>query len=149
MLVSSSAILSSSKLLLYAFLNPANRGQTFRHLSSTETATALRPFFFAVHPDLFGRYPDERVRTINIHGLIECKCLCILILCCRVCAMQLCTTCTSICVLLHHVYIPYVFSLKVLHMLHTPKCFNFPEENDTVFCSLYKIIKFIIRYMKR
>lgn len=29
-------------------------------LGSSEVATALRPFYFAVHPDLFGRYPQER-----------------------------------------------------------------------------------------
>lgn len=27
---------------------------------STELATALRPFYFAVHPDLFGQYPEQR-----------------------------------------------------------------------------------------
>ncbi|CAH1395835.1 unnamed protein product [Nezara viridula] len=31
-----------------------------RHLSSGEIATALRPFYFSVHPDLFGKYPSER-----------------------------------------------------------------------------------------
>ncbi|XP_052817015.1 T-cell activation inhibitor, mitochondrial-like isoform X2 [Mya arenaria] len=31
-----------------------------RHLNSTQTATALRPFYFAVHPDLFGKFPKER-----------------------------------------------------------------------------------------
>ncbi|XP_053693984.1 T-cell activation inhibitor, mitochondrial [Sabethes cyaneus] len=32
----------------------------FRMISSSEVATALRPFYFAVHPDLFGRYPQQR-----------------------------------------------------------------------------------------
>ncbi|KAJ8983345.1 hypothetical protein NQ317_003150 [Molorchus minor] len=32
----------------------------FRNLSSTEVSTALRPFYFSVHPDLFGQYPNER-----------------------------------------------------------------------------------------
>ena len=32
-----------------------------RHLNSSQTATALRPFYFAVHPDLFGKFPRERV----------------------------------------------------------------------------------------
>ncbi|XP_039433248.1 T-cell activation inhibitor, mitochondrial [Culex pipiens pallens] len=32
----------------------------YRALGSSEVATALRPFYFAVHPDLFGRYPQER-----------------------------------------------------------------------------------------
>uniref|UniRef100_A0A182NF04 T-cell activation inhibitor, mitochondrial n=1 Tax=Anopheles dirus TaxID=7168 RepID=A0A182NF04_9DIPT len=31
-----------------------------RMISSSEVATALRPFYFAVHPDLFGRYPQQR-----------------------------------------------------------------------------------------
>ncbi|XP_065076285.1 T-cell activation inhibitor, mitochondrial [Ochlerotatus camptorhynchus] len=32
----------------------------YRMIGSSEVATALRPFYFAVHPDLFGRYPQER-----------------------------------------------------------------------------------------
>ncbi|XP_058452037.1 T-cell activation inhibitor, mitochondrial [Malaya genurostris] len=32
----------------------------YRMISSSEMATALRPFYFAVHPDLFGRYPEQR-----------------------------------------------------------------------------------------
>jgi len=31
-----------------------------RHLSSNQVSAALRPFYFNVHPDLFGRYPTER-----------------------------------------------------------------------------------------
>ncbi|KAJ8920872.1 hypothetical protein NQ315_015665 [Exocentrus adspersus] len=31
-----------------------------RNLTATEVSTALRPFYFSVHPDLFGRYPRER-----------------------------------------------------------------------------------------
>lgn len=31
-----------------------------KRLLSTELATALRPFYFAVHPDLFGQYPKQR-----------------------------------------------------------------------------------------
>uniref|UniRef100_A0A1L8E2U1 Putative t-cell activation inhibitor mitochondrial n=1 Tax=Nyssomyia neivai TaxID=330878 RepID=A0A1L8E2U1_9DIPT len=31
-----------------------------RFLSNAEVATALRPFYFVVHPDLFGRFPDQR-----------------------------------------------------------------------------------------
>ncbi|XP_058120696.1 T-cell activation inhibitor, mitochondrial [Anopheles ziemanni] len=34
--------------------------QFHRMISSSEVATALRPFYFAVHPDLFGRYPQQR-----------------------------------------------------------------------------------------
>ncbi|XP_022905946.1 T-cell activation inhibitor, mitochondrial isoform X2 [Onthophagus taurus] len=29
-------------------------------MTSTEVSTALRPFYFSVHPDLFGQYPDQR-----------------------------------------------------------------------------------------
>lgn len=38
-----------------------------RCLSSAEISTALRPFYFSVHPDLFGQYPDER--TVNENSL--------------------------------------------------------------------------------
>ncbi|XP_028128064.2 T-cell activation inhibitor, mitochondrial isoform X1 [Diabrotica virgifera virgifera] len=31
-----------------------------RNFTSIEVSTALRPFYFAVHPDLFGKYPSER-----------------------------------------------------------------------------------------
>ncbi|CAH1955869.1 unnamed protein product [Acanthoscelides obtectus] len=31
-----------------------------RKLTTTEVSTALRPFYFSVHPDLFGQYPSER-----------------------------------------------------------------------------------------
>jgi len=34
-----------------------------RQLSSTEVSTALRPFYFLVHPDLFGKYPKEQVEN--------------------------------------------------------------------------------------
>lgn len=38
-----------------------------RSLNSSQTATALRPFYFAVHPDLFGKYPRER--SVNEESL--------------------------------------------------------------------------------
>lgn len=38
-----------------------------RFLSSGEVSTALRPFYFSVHPDLFGKHPDER--TVNENSL--------------------------------------------------------------------------------
>ncbi|ELT99526.1 hypothetical protein CAPTEDRAFT_196223 [Capitella teleta] len=38
-----------------------------RYLSLNETSTALRPFFFAVHPDLFGRFPKEQ--SVNENSL--------------------------------------------------------------------------------
>jgi len=34
--------------------------QLTRNLSSGEVFTALKPFFFAVHPDIFGQFPMER-----------------------------------------------------------------------------------------
>ncbi|XP_063236843.1 T-cell activation inhibitor, mitochondrial [Bacillus rossius redtenbacheri] len=38
-----------------------------RCLSSAEVSTALRPFYFSVHPDLFGQHPAER--TVNEDSL--------------------------------------------------------------------------------
>ncbi|XP_062527407.1 T-cell activation inhibitor, mitochondrial [Bombyx mori] len=35
-------------------------GVTSRFLSTAEISTALRPFYFSVHPDLFGKYPEQR-----------------------------------------------------------------------------------------
>lgn len=37
----------------------------FRHLTNVEVSTALRPFYFSVHPDLFGQYPDQRFTNEN------------------------------------------------------------------------------------
>ncbi|KAL8613915.1 hypothetical protein ACOMHN_032905 [Nucella lapillus] len=31
-----------------------------RHLTTQEVSAALRPFYFIVHPDLFGQFPNER-----------------------------------------------------------------------------------------
>lgn len=36
----------------------------FRYMTTTEVSTALRPFYFTVHPDLFGQYPSQRVSII-------------------------------------------------------------------------------------
>ncbi|XP_044266173.1 T-cell activation inhibitor, mitochondrial [Tribolium madens] len=36
-----------------------------RHLTTTEVSTALRPFYFNVHPDLFGQYPSQRAINEN------------------------------------------------------------------------------------
>ena len=37
------------------------RGRIFvRHLTGHQVSTALRPFYFLVHPDLFGKYPKEQ-----------------------------------------------------------------------------------------
>jgi len=35
-----------------------------RLLSVSETAIALRPFLFSVHPDLFGKFPKEQVKMM-------------------------------------------------------------------------------------
>lgn len=48
----------------YLMMPCANIGALLRlcrFLSSAEVSAALRPFYFSVHPDLFGRYPAERV----------------------------------------------------------------------------------------
>ncbi|XP_075212221.1 T-cell activation inhibitor, mitochondrial-like isoform X1 [Lycorma delicatula] len=36
-----------------------------RYLTSGEVSTALRPFYFNVHPDLFGQFPSERAVNEN------------------------------------------------------------------------------------
>ncbi len=54
-----SSCLSPARLLLSSSLSsPIVRAR--RLLTSSEVSTALRPFYFLVHPDLFGRFPDER-----------------------------------------------------------------------------------------
>ena len=42
-----------------------------RRLSSAQVATALRPFYFLVHPDLFGRFPQEQ--AVNETSLKQLK----------------------------------------------------------------------------
>ncbi|XP_048007218.1 T-cell activation inhibitor, mitochondrial isoform X1 [Leguminivora glycinivorella] len=48
-----------------------------RYLSSAEVSTALRPFYFSVHPDLFGKYPEQRKVNENslqqLSALIEAQ----------------------------------------------------------------------------
>ncbi|XP_066599677.1 T-cell activation inhibitor, mitochondrial isoform X2 [Prorops nasuta] len=41
--------------------------EAVRALSTGEVSTALRPFYFTVHPDLFGQYPTQR--TVNENSL--------------------------------------------------------------------------------
>ncbi|XP_067208841.1 T-cell activation inhibitor, mitochondrial isoform X4 [Linepithema humile] len=43
------------------------RRDAMRALSTGEVSTALRPFYFTVHPDLFGQYPTQR--TVNENSL--------------------------------------------------------------------------------
>uniref|UniRef100_A0A8C9CDA1 T cell activation inhibitor, mitochondrial n=1 Tax=Phocoena sinus TaxID=42100 RepID=A0A8C9CDA1_PHOSS len=40
-----------------------------RALSGAEAVNALRPFYFAVHPDFFGQHPRERV---DARGVFQC-----------------------------------------------------------------------------
>uniref|UniRef100_A0A3Q4AUT2 T cell activation inhibitor, mitochondrial n=1 Tax=Mola mola TaxID=94237 RepID=A0A3Q4AUT2_MOLML len=40
-----------------------------RTLSGADTVNALRPFYFAVHPDFFGQYPRERLQEVNENSL--------------------------------------------------------------------------------
>ena len=42
-----------------------------RHLSSAQTKAALKPFYFAVHPDLFGQYPIQRVRKTFLPEILK------------------------------------------------------------------------------
>lgn len=37
--------------------------QSCRFLTNSEVSTALRPFYFLVHPDLFGKHPPEQVEN--------------------------------------------------------------------------------------
>ncbi|CAH1646578.1 unnamed protein product [Spodoptera littoralis] len=48
-------------------------GLVCRFLSSAEVSTALRPFYFSVHPDLFGKYPEQR--KINENSLQQLSAL--------------------------------------------------------------------------
>lgn len=43
------------------------QNQNLRNISSSEIATALRPFYFVVHPDLFGQHPEQR--SVNEESL--------------------------------------------------------------------------------
>ena len=65
---------SRNQLQVYdqALLNYQRISQTIcckRWLSGPEVSTALRPFYFLVHPDLFGKYPreqDENEKSLQI-----------------------------------------------------------------------------------
>lgn len=43
----------------------------FRRCLSTELTAALRPFYFAVHPDLFGQHPEQRKTNENSLKLLS------------------------------------------------------------------------------
>ena len=53
---------------IFSLIGPVIKRPTIqvRWLSAAQVATALRPFYFAVHPDLFGKYPAARV-SITFH----------------------------------------------------------------------------------
>ena len=51
--------LRSNRLLMPEVLSGSPR----RWLTGPEVSTALRPFYFLVHPDLFGKYPQEQVEN--------------------------------------------------------------------------------------
>lgn len=48
-------------------------GVISRYLSSAEISTALRPFYFTVHPDLFGKYPEQQ--KVNENSLQQLSAL--------------------------------------------------------------------------
>ncbi|XP_069677058.1 T-cell activation inhibitor, mitochondrial [Periplaneta americana] len=59
--------LQKSRCLLMHCTNVGVLSGLCRFLSTAEVSTALRPFYFSVHPDLFGRYPNER--SVNENSL--------------------------------------------------------------------------------
>lgn len=54
---------------MFGAIKTCSRGnQPFRQMfTATQAARALRPFYFAVHPDLFGSHPE--IRSINEESL--------------------------------------------------------------------------------
>ncbi|XP_026277751.1 T-cell activation inhibitor, mitochondrial isoform X1 [Frankliniella occidentalis] len=59
----------SSNVIACPVKNSAVIAGSIRLLSSVEVSTALRPFYFSVHPDLFGKHPNER--SINENSLMQ------------------------------------------------------------------------------
>ena len=53
------------------FQLPRELGHIRRALSNAQVSTALRPFYFLVHPDLFGRWPQEQ--AVNEASLKQLK----------------------------------------------------------------------------
>ena len=53
----------TQKLLIENFVVSSSYYIAKRFLTGTEVSTALRPFYFLVHPDLFGKYPQEQVEN--------------------------------------------------------------------------------------
>ncbi|EDV96760.1 T-cell activation inhibitor, mitochondrial [Drosophila grimshawi] len=52
-------------------LQPHKLGLRLHRNLSTELASALRPFYFAVHPDLFGQHPEQRQTNENSLKLLS------------------------------------------------------------------------------
>ncbi len=67
-----SAMLCSSASTIRPTLSPLSLSCCCRRwLTSSEVSIALRPFYFLVHPDLFGRFPDER--AVNERSLMTLR----------------------------------------------------------------------------
>ncbi|CAL1537562.1 unnamed protein product [Lymnaea stagnalis] len=62
-----SKCLGCQKMLLTVVKSKAQCLQTLRNFTVQDASTALRPFFFIVHPDLFGQHPTER--SVNENSL--------------------------------------------------------------------------------
>jgi hypothetical protein len=54
-----------AKFLIYSFLDGVKFSYQIRTIGHHEISTALRPFYFSVHPDLFGRFPEQRVSLLS------------------------------------------------------------------------------------
>lgn len=46
-----------------------------RTLSGADAINALRPFYFAVHPDFFGQHPKERVKILQWDFFVNVACI--------------------------------------------------------------------------
>ena len=77
LLVRTSQCLSSKSMHLYSHIpkNSYLKGALFkvvrRHLSQAQVSTALRPFYFLVHPDLLAKFPKEQ--AVNESSLKSLK----------------------------------------------------------------------------
>lgn len=50
------------------------QGIQSRSLSGADAINALRPFYFAVHPDFFGQHPKERVKISQYAFFVNVSC---------------------------------------------------------------------------
>lgn len=51
------------------------QGVQSRSLSGADAINALRPFYFAVHPDFFGQHPKERVKISQYAFFVNVSCV--------------------------------------------------------------------------